>query len=116
MYSEEGRRQLAKIKELHLVADRLGCTAAQLAIGECFSAQPHFWLLVQMVWFTFKLILAKNHPLICAELCKISCVILKHARLRKCLPFLYDMHQTVIERPVHSNVSMFLIKKSACLQ
>lgn len=32
--SEEGRRQLAKIKELHLLADRLGCTAAQLAIGE----------------------------------------------------------------------------------
>lgn len=31
--SEEGRRQLAKIKELHLLADRLGCTAAQLAIG-----------------------------------------------------------------------------------
>uniref|UniRef100_A0A8C4DJ97 NADP-dependent oxidoreductase domain-containing protein n=1 Tax=Dicentrarchus labrax TaxID=13489 RepID=A0A8C4DJ97_DICLA len=28
--SEEGRRQLAKIKELHLLADRLGCTAAQL--------------------------------------------------------------------------------------
>lgn len=32
--SEEGRRQLAKIKELHLLADRLGCTAAQLAIGK----------------------------------------------------------------------------------
>lgn len=32
--SEEGRRQLAKIKELHLLADRLGCTAAQLAIGQ----------------------------------------------------------------------------------
>lgn len=31
--SEEGRRQLVKIKELHLLADRLGCTAAQLAIG-----------------------------------------------------------------------------------
>lgn len=31
--SEEGRKQLAKIKELHLMADRLGCTAAQLAIG-----------------------------------------------------------------------------------
>lgn len=32
--SEEGRRQLVKIKELHLLADRLGCTAAQLAIGK----------------------------------------------------------------------------------
>ena len=31
--SEEGHRQLAKIKELHLLADRMGCTAAQLAIG-----------------------------------------------------------------------------------
>ncbi len=37
MYGEEGRRQLAKIKELHLVADRLGCTASQLAIGESVS-------------------------------------------------------------------------------
>lgn len=36
--SEEGRRQLAKIKELHLLADRLGCTAAQLAIG---TTQAH---------------------------------------------------------------------------
>lgn len=34
VHSEEGRRQQAKIKELHLVADRLGCTAAQLAIGK----------------------------------------------------------------------------------
>lgn len=34
MNSEEGRRQLVKIKELHLLADRLGCTAAQLAIGK----------------------------------------------------------------------------------
>lgn len=32
--SEEGRRQLIKIKELHLLADRLSCTAAQLAIGK----------------------------------------------------------------------------------
>lgn len=31
--SEEGRRQLIKIKELHLLADRMSCTAAQLAIG-----------------------------------------------------------------------------------
>lgn len=35
--SEEGRRQLVKIKELHLLADRLGCTAAQLAIGKKVS-------------------------------------------------------------------------------
>lgn len=35
--SEEGRRQLAKIKELHLLADRLGCTAAQLAIGKTLA-------------------------------------------------------------------------------
>lgn len=37
MNSEEGRRQLVKIKELHLLADRLGCTAAQLAIGNKMS-------------------------------------------------------------------------------
>ncbi|XP_051751312.1 voltage-gated potassium channel subunit beta-3 isoform X1 [Ctenopharyngodon idella] len=39
VYSEEGRRQLAKIKELHLVADRLGCTAAQLAIAWCLRSE-----------------------------------------------------------------------------
>ncbi|XP_073717034.1 voltage-gated potassium channel subunit beta-2 isoform X3 [Misgurnus anguillicaudatus] len=37
--SEEGRRQLAKIKELHLVADRLGCTPAQLAIAWCLRSE-----------------------------------------------------------------------------
>ncbi|XP_066578364.1 voltage-gated potassium channel subunit beta-2 isoform X1 [Amia ocellicauda] len=39
MSSEEGRRQLAKIKELHLLADRLGCTAAQLAIAWCLRSE-----------------------------------------------------------------------------
>ncbi|XP_073695721.1 voltage-gated potassium channel subunit beta-2 isoform X1 [Garra rufa] len=39
VYSEEGRRQLAKIKELHLVADRLGCTASQLAIAWCLRSE-----------------------------------------------------------------------------
>jgi len=43
--SEEGRRQLAKIKELHLLADRMGCTAAQLAIGRS-SVTVHFLLLI----------------------------------------------------------------------
>uniref|UniRef100_A0A3Q3XGB2 Voltage-gated potassium channel subunit beta-1 n=1 Tax=Mola mola TaxID=94237 RepID=A0A3Q3XGB2_MOLML len=37
--SEDGRRQLVKIKELHLVADRLGCTAAQLAIAWCLRSE-----------------------------------------------------------------------------
>ncbi|XP_048853764.1 voltage-gated potassium channel subunit beta-2 [Brienomyrus brachyistius] len=37
--SEEGRRQLAKIKELHLLADRLRCTAAQLAIAWCLRSE-----------------------------------------------------------------------------
>ncbi|XP_055799350.1 voltage-gated potassium channel subunit beta-2-like isoform X3 [Salvelinus fontinalis] len=37
--SEEGRKQLAKIKELHLMADRLGCTAAQLAIAWCLRSE-----------------------------------------------------------------------------
>ncbi|XP_065140508.1 voltage-gated potassium channel subunit beta-2 isoform X1 [Paramisgurnus dabryanus] len=39
VHSEEGRRQLAKIKELHLVADRLGCTPAQLAIAWCLRSE-----------------------------------------------------------------------------
>ncbi|MEQ2209644.1 hypothetical protein XENOCAPTIV_001929, partial [Xenoophorus captivus] len=33
LHSDEGKKQLSKIKELHLLADRLNCTAAQLAIG-----------------------------------------------------------------------------------
>uniref|UniRef100_H3CXF3 Voltage-gated potassium channel subunit beta-1 n=1 Tax=Tetraodon nigroviridis TaxID=99883 RepID=H3CXF3_TETNG len=37
--SEEGRRQLIKIKELHLLADRLSCTAAQLAIAWCLRSE-----------------------------------------------------------------------------
>lgn len=32
--SEEGRRQQAKLKELQAIAERLGCTLPQLAIGE----------------------------------------------------------------------------------
>lgn len=43
MNSEEGRRQLVKIKELHLLADRLGCTAAQLAIGNGMSRVHVLW-------------------------------------------------------------------------
>jgi len=38
MFSDEGKKQLSKIKELHLLADRLNCTAAQLAIGTVQSA------------------------------------------------------------------------------
>ncbi|XP_075762572.1 voltage-gated potassium channel subunit beta-2 isoform X3 [Pelodiscus sinensis] len=33
--SEEGRRQQAKLKELQAIAERLGCTLPQLAIGWC---------------------------------------------------------------------------------
>lgn len=36
--SEEGRRQQAKLKELQAIAERLGCTLPQLAIG----TQMHF--------------------------------------------------------------------------
>lgn len=54
--SEEGRRQQAKLKELQAIAERLGCTLPQLAIG----TQMHFAALSlsvclsvplpQMVW------------------------------------------------------------------
>uniref|UniRef100_A0A667ZR41 Potassium voltage-gated channel subfamily A regulatory beta subunit 3 n=1 Tax=Myripristis murdjan TaxID=586833 RepID=A0A667ZR41_9TELE len=37
--SDEGKKQLAKIKELHLVADRLNCTPAQLAIAWCLRSE-----------------------------------------------------------------------------
>ncbi|KAI4901503.1 hypothetical protein NFI96_010073 [Prochilodus magdalenae] len=36
--SEEGRRQQAKLKELQAIAERLGCTLPQLAIGNTASA------------------------------------------------------------------------------
>ncbi|XP_018589293.1 voltage-gated potassium channel subunit beta-3-like [Scleropages formosus] len=39
MDSESGRRQLDKVKELHLLAERLGCTAAQLAIAWCLRSE-----------------------------------------------------------------------------
>ncbi|XP_028836126.1 voltage-gated potassium channel subunit beta-2-like isoform X2 [Denticeps clupeoides] len=37
--SEEGRRQMEKARELHLLADRLGCTPAQLAIAWCLRSE-----------------------------------------------------------------------------
>ncbi|XP_051800351.1 voltage-gated potassium channel subunit beta-3-like isoform X1 [Acanthochromis polyacanthus] len=39
LYSDEGKKQLTKIKELHLLADRLNCTAAQLAIAWCLRSE-----------------------------------------------------------------------------
>ncbi|XP_047240940.1 voltage-gated potassium channel subunit beta-3-like isoform X1 [Girardinichthys multiradiatus] len=39
LHSEEGKKQLSKIKELHLLADRLNCTAAQLAIAWCLRSE-----------------------------------------------------------------------------
>ncbi|KAM8899700.1 voltage-gated potassium channel subunit beta-2-like isoform 1-T1 [Spinachia spinachia] len=38
-HSDEGKRQLGKIQELHLLADRLNCTAAQLAIAWCLRSE-----------------------------------------------------------------------------
>ena len=37
--SDEGRRQQAKLRELRVVADRVGCSLAQLAIGELHRRQ-----------------------------------------------------------------------------
>ncbi|XP_031169624.2 voltage-gated potassium channel subunit beta-3-like [Sander lucioperca] len=37
--SDEGKKQLSKIRELHLLADRLNCTAAQLAIAWCLRSE-----------------------------------------------------------------------------
>lgn len=38
--SEEGRRQQAKLKELQAIAERLGCTLPQLAIGKKTTHLP----------------------------------------------------------------------------
>lgn len=45
LHSDEGKKQLSKIKELHLLADRLNCTAAQLAIGNTPQLRPELCLL-----------------------------------------------------------------------
>ncbi|XP_069544764.1 voltage-gated potassium channel subunit beta-3-like isoform X2 [Brachyistius frenatus] len=37
--SDEGKKQLGKIKELHLLADKVNCTAAQLAIAWCLRSE-----------------------------------------------------------------------------
>ncbi|XP_071315416.1 voltage-gated potassium channel subunit beta-2-like isoform X1 [Trachinotus anak] len=37
--SDEGKKQLSKVKELHLLAERLHCTAAQLAIAWCLRSE-----------------------------------------------------------------------------
>ncbi|XP_039678963.1 voltage-gated potassium channel subunit beta-3-like [Perca fluviatilis] len=37
--SDEGKKQLSKIRELHQLADRLNCTAAQLAIAWCLRSE-----------------------------------------------------------------------------
>ncbi|KAM7376818.1 hypothetical protein PAMA_013543 [Pampus argenteus] len=39
LFSDEGKKQLSKIKDLHLLADRLNCTAAQLAIAWCLRSE-----------------------------------------------------------------------------
>ncbi|XP_077401752.1 voltage-gated potassium channel subunit beta-2-like isoform X2 [Vanacampus margaritifer] len=39
LYSDEGKQQLSKVKELHLLADRLECTPAQLAIAWCLRSE-----------------------------------------------------------------------------
>lgn len=41
--SEEGRRQQAKLKELQAIAERLGCTLPQLAIGNRAGGTPGAW-------------------------------------------------------------------------
>ncbi|XP_061618984.1 voltage-gated potassium channel subunit beta-2-like isoform X4 [Phyllopteryx taeniolatus] len=37
--SDEGKQQLSKVREIHLLADRLGCTPAQLAIAWCLRSE-----------------------------------------------------------------------------
>lgn len=37
--SEDGRKQQAKLKELAHIAEKLGCTLPQLAIGEDIKVQ-----------------------------------------------------------------------------
>ncbi|XP_054457750.1 voltage-gated potassium channel subunit beta-3-like isoform X1 [Anoplopoma fimbria] len=39
LHSDEGKKQLSKIRELHLLADRLNCSAAQLAIAWCLRSE-----------------------------------------------------------------------------
>lgn len=38
--SEDGRKQQAKLKELGHIAEKLGCTLPQLAVGKTLQTQP----------------------------------------------------------------------------
>lgn len=38
--NEEGRKQQSKLKELFPIAERLGCTLPQLAVGKEFGGSP----------------------------------------------------------------------------
>ena len=44
--SETGRRQQAKLKEIQIISDRLGCTLAQLAIAWCLRFENHSGVLI----------------------------------------------------------------------
>lgn len=44
--SEDGRRQQAKLKEIQIVSDRLGCTLAQLSIAWCLRYDTNSGVLV----------------------------------------------------------------------
>ena len=57
MFSEEGKKQLAKIRELHLLADRLNCTLAQLAIGK------YLWLTDRECVCVSSLLIKPSRPL-----------------------------------------------------
>lgn len=50
--SEDGRKQQAKLKELAHIAEKLGCTLPQLAIGEEQQAEKKV-LLKAKFWFVF---------------------------------------------------------------
>jgi len=44
--SETGRRQQAKLKEIQIISDRLGCSLAQLAIAWCLRFENHSGILI----------------------------------------------------------------------
>lgn len=50
--SEEGHRQQVKLKELQVVAERLGCTLPQLAIGITENLL-HFLFVFLNNWYVF---------------------------------------------------------------
>lgn len=78
-----------------------GCSTGHWWVSLC---SLWFWQLVLMVWSTFRLIRAKNHPRICAKLCKVNQSYQSMPDWESACHFYMRFASNIIKRFVHSNV------------